>query len=345
LTVSGARGNFPPAKASGRLEPEDRHDAMTHGFVVATNPARPPARLEGAVYAIGNFDGVHLGHQAVLARALSLAGERGAPSALLTFEPHPADYFADRPVAFRLTPAAMKARLCESLGLSGIVFMTFDASLASLTAEEFVADILVLRLGVGAVVVGWDFHFGKGRSGTPGFLAEAGPRHGFVVEIVAKVEEGAGDTSRVVSSTAIRRALERGDVVAAARGLGRLYSVSGLVSQGQQLGRTLGVPTANIALEPTSRLAHGVYAVRARFDGKTIPGVASFGVRPTVDNGPPLLEVHLLDFSGDLYGRDMEVQFVQRIREERKFDSLDSLVDEMRRDIERARAILAITPG
>jgi len=345
LTVSGARGNFPPAEAPWRLEPEDRHDAMTHGLVVATNPARPPAGLEGAVYAIGNFDGVHLGHQAVLARALSLARDRGAPSALLTFEPHPADYFADRPVAFRLTPAAMKARLCESLGLSGIVFMTFDASLASLTAEEFVAEILVLRLGAGAVVVGWDFHFGKGRSGTPAFLAEAGPRHGLIVEIVAKVEDGAGDTGRVVSSTAIRRALERGDVEAAARGLGRFYAVSGAVIQGQRLGRTLGVPTANIALEPTSRLAHGVYAVRARFDGKTIPGVASFGVRPTVDNGPPLLEVHLLDFSGDLYGRDMEVEFVRRIREERKFDSLASLVDEMRRDIERARAILAITPG
>jgi riboflavin kinase/FMN adenylyltransferase len=337
---------LPAAEAPGRPEPEDRHVAMTKGFVVATNPAQPPAGLEGAVYAIGNFDGVHLGHQAVLARALSLATERAAPSALLTFEPHPADYFADRPVAFRLTSAAMKARICESLGLSGIVFMTFDASLASLTAEEFVAEVLVLRLAAGAVVVGWDFHFGKGRSGTPAFLAEAGPRHGFAVDIVAKVEDGgAGDPGRVVSSTAIRRALERGDVEAAARGLGRFYAVSGSVIQGQRLGRTLGVPTANIAIEPTSRLAHGVYAVRARFDGKIVPGVASFGVRPTVDNGPPLLEVHLLDFSGDLYGRDMEVEFVQRIREERKFDSLASLVDEMRRDIERARAILAITPG
>ena len=342
--MSGTRGNF-RGRGAGGLEPEDRHDAMTHGFVVATNPARPPAGLEGAVYAIGNFDGVHLGHQAVLARALSLARERASPSALLTFEPHPADYFADRPVAFRLTPTAMKARLCESLGLSGIVFMTFDASLASLTPEEFVAEVLVLRLGVGAVVVGWDFHFGKGRSGTPGFLVEAGPRHGFAVEIVEKVVDGPGDTGRVVSSTAIRRALERGDVEAAARGLGRFYAVSGTVIKGQRLGRTLGVPTANIALEPTSRLAHGVYAVRARFDGNKIAGVASFGVRPTVDDGPPLLEVHLLDFSDDLYGRDMEVEFVQRIREERKFDSLTSLVDEMTRDIERARAILAINPG
>ncbi len=220
---------------------------MTNGFVVATNPARPPVGLERAVYAIGNFDGVHLGHQAVFARSLALAGEHGAPSAILTFEPHPADYFADRPVAFRLTPAKMKARLFQSLGLSGVVFMSFDAALASMTAEEFVADILVERLGAGAVVVGWDFHFGKARSGTPAFLAEAGAQRGFAVEIVAKVEDGAGDEARVVSSTAIRRALERGDVEAAARGLGRYYSVSGRVIPGQQLGRALGVPP------PTSR--------------------------------------------------------------------------------------------
>ncbi len=317
---------------------------MTNGFVVATDPARPPVGLERAVYAIGNFDGVHLGHQAVIARSLALAGEHGAPSAILTFEPHPADYFADRPVAFRLTPAKMKARLFQSLGLSGVVFMSFDAALASMTAEEFVADILVERLGAGAVVVGWDFHFGKARSGTPAFLAEAGAQRGFAVEIVAKVEDGAGDEARVVSSTAIRRALERGDVEAAARGLGRYYSVSGRVIPGQQLGRALGVPTANIALDPTTRLAFGIYAVRVRVDGKLIAGVASFGVRPTVDNGPPLLEVHLLDFQADLYGREMEVEFVQRIRDERKFDSLALLTEEMERDKEHARAILAKAP-
>jgi len=190
-------------------------------------------------------------------------------------------------------------------------------------------------------VVGWDFHFGRARSGTPAFLAEAGARHGFAVEIVAKVEDGAGEEARVVSSTAIRRALERGDVEAAARGLGRAYAVSGVVISGQRLGRTLGVPTANIALDPTTRLAHGVYAVRAHIEGKMSAGVASFGVRPTVDSGPPLLEVHLLDFHGDLYGREMEVEFVQRIRDERKFDSLALLTEEMERDKERARAILA----
>jgi riboflavin kinase/FMN adenylyltransferase len=344
LDPVGSARHFLRATPLERGGLEDRQGAMTNGFVVATDPTTPPVGLERAVYAIGNFDGLHLGHQAVIVRARALARERGAPCALLTFEPHPADYFADRPVAFRLTPAKMKARLCESLGVSGIVTLSFDAALASLTAEEFVAGFLVGRLAAGAVVVGWDFHFGKARSGTSAFLADAGARHGFAVDIVSKVEDGAGEQAHVVSSTAIRRALERGDVEAAARGLGRRYSVLGQVISGQRLGRTLGVPTANIALDPTTRLAHGIYAVRVRVDGKLIPGVASFGVRPTVDNGPPLLEVHLLDFHGDLYGREMDVEFVERIREERKFDSLALLTEEMKRDKERARAILAATP-
>jgi riboflavin kinase / FMN adenylyltransferase len=314
---------------------------MTSGFVLARDPATPPRGLERAVYAIGNFDGLHLGHRAVLERTKSLAEVRGAPSALLTFEPHPADYFAERPVAFRLTPPDLKAAVAERLGLSGVVFVTFDASLAGMTAEDFIRTVLVERLGVGAVVFGWDFHFGKGRTGTPALLADAGRRYGFAVEIVDKVEIGAGEAARIVSSTAIRRALERGDVIDAERGLGRRYAVSGPVIPGQRLGRTLGVPTANIELAPTNRLAHGVYAVRAIVDGKCYPAVASFGVRPTVDNGPPLLEVHLLDFAGDLYGRPMTVEFVERIREERKFDSLALLVEEMQRDVARARAILA----
>jgi riboflavin kinase/FMN adenylyltransferase len=315
---------------------------MTNGFVLATDPTAPPHGLEGAVYAIGNFDGLHLGHRAVIERAVSLAKESEAPSAILTFEPHPADFFAGRPVVFRLTPAQDKPAICERLGLQGIVFVRFDASLAAMSADEFVAKVLVARLGAAAVVVGWDFHFGKGRSGSPATLAEAGLRHGFAVEIVTKVEDGAGEAACVVSSSAIRKALERGDVVAAARGLGRNYSVRGRVISGRRLGRTLGVPTANIALEPTNRLAHGIYAVVARVEGRVFPAVASFGTRPTVDDGPPLLEVHLLDFNGDLYGREMEVEFIERIREERKFDTIPSLVAEMERDKERARAILAV---
>jgi riboflavin kinase / FMN adenylyltransferase len=315
---------------------------MTNGFVLATDPMQPPHGLEGAVYAIGNFDGLHLGHRAVITRAVAMARERAAPSAILTFEPHPADFFAARPVVFRLTPARDKAGICASLGLDGAVVMRFDALLAAMSADEFVARILVDRLGVGAVVVGWDFHFGKGRSGSPATLAAAGLRHGFAVEIVAKVEDGGGEAGRVVSSSAIRKALEEGDVGAAARGLGRHYSIRGPVISGQRLGRTLGVPTANIALEPTNRLAHGIYAVIARVEGRALPAVASFGTRPTVDDGPPLLEVHLLDFDGDLYGREMEVEFIEHIRDERKFDSIPLLAAEMERDKERARAILAV---
>jgi riboflavin kinase / FMN adenylyltransferase len=309
---------------------------MTNGFVLATDPMLAPHGLKGAVYAIGNFDGLHLGHQAVIERAVVMAKERSAPSAILTFEPHPADFFAGRPVVFRLTPPRDKAAISARLGLTGLVVIRFDASLASMSAEAFIAKLLVARLQAGAVVVGWDFHFGRGRSGSPATLAEAGSRHGFDVEIVAKVEDGAG----VVSSSAIRKALERGDLAAAARGLGRNYSVSGQVISGQRLGRTLGVPTANIVLEPTNRLAHGIYAVVARVGGCAFPAVASFGTRPTVDDGPPLLEVHLLDFDGDLYGREMEVEFIERIRDELKFDSIPSLVAEMTRDKERARAIL-----
>ncbi len=310
---------------------------MTNGFVVATDPMAPPHGLIGAVYAIGNFDGLHLGHRAVVERAVAIARERAAPSAILTFEPHPADFFSGRPVVFRLTPPQSKAAIAARLGLTGLVLLRFDASLASMSAEEFITRILVERLRVGAVVVGWDFHFGKGRSGSAATLAESGLKHGFGVEIIAKVEDGGG----TVSSSAIRKALERGDVAAAAKGLGRNYSLSGRVIAGRRLGRDLGVPTANIAPEPTNRLAHGIYAVIARLDGRAYPAVASFGTRPTVDNGPPLLEVHLLDFDGDLYGREMEVEFIERIRDEKKFDSLDALMAEMNRDKERARAILA----
>jgi riboflavin kinase/FMN adenylyltransferase len=309
-------------------------------FILAVDPAQPPARLRKAVYAIGNFDGVHLGHCAVLERTKVLAASRGVASAVLTFEPHPADYFAGRPVVFRLTPYAVKARALESLGVDGAVFLSFDAALAGLPAEAFVENILVGSLDIGAVVVGWDFHFGKGRSGSPAYLKSAGARFGFDVDIVDKVETRGREAAELVSSTAVRRALEEGDAEAAARWLGRPYSVSGLVISGQRLGRTLGVPTANIALEATNRLAHGIYAVRARVDGKTYDGVASFGTRPTVDNGAPLLETYLFDFDSDIYGRELTVEFVARIREERKFDSLEALKAEMSRDVARAREIL-----
>jgi riboflavin kinase/FMN adenylyltransferase len=311
-------------------------------FAQATDPLRPPPGLAGAVYAIGNFDGVHRGHAAVIARTRALAAARGAPSAVLTFEPHPADYFARKPVVFRLTPPPIKARILQSLGLSGVVTLSFDAMLAGKSAEEFVESVLVARLEVAAVVIGWDFHFGRQRGGTPDFLVAAGARLGFAVEVIDKVEGETDGKREIVSSSAIRRALEQGDVEAAARGLGRDYLVEGVVAHGRQLGRKLGVPTANLALEPTNRLAHGVYAVRARVAGALHEGVASFGVRPTVEPGAPLLEVHLFDFAGDLYGAAMEVAFVARLREERKFASLEALKAEMARDMTLARAALAL---
>jgi riboflavin kinase/FMN adenylyltransferase len=312
---------------------------MTNGFVLATDPTASPHGLEGAVYAIGNFDGLHLGHRAVIERAVAMARERAAPSAILTFEPHPADFFAARPVVFRLTPARDKAEICAGLGLDGIVFMRFDASLAAMSADEFVARVLVARLGVAAVVVGWDFHFGKARGGSPRFLVEAGARHGFRVEVIEKVEAGSAGAP-AISSTAIRRALESGDVKAAAKLLGRPYTIEGVVIAGQKLGRTLGIPTANIALPPTNRLAHGIYAVRASVEGKCFDGVASFGTRPTVDNGAPLLEVFLFDFSGDLYGKTMEVAFEAYLRPELKFDGLEALKAQMEDDVVKAKAAL-----
>jgi riboflavin kinase/FMN adenylyltransferase len=309
-------------------------------FVLAVDPATPPPRLRKAVYAVGNFDGVHLGHRAVIERTRALARARGTPCAVLTFEPHPADYFAGRPVVFRLTPFEAKAGAIQELGLDGVVFLTFDAALAGLSAEAFVEQILVKSLDIGAAVVGWDFHFGKGRSGSPAFLQAAGKRFGFDVDVIPKVEASDPGGPEVISSSSARRALEQGDVVAAAARLGRPYAVSGIVIGGQRLGRTLGVPTANIALEPTNRLAHGVYAVRATVDGRTHDGVASFGVRPTVDNGAPLLETYLFDFDADIYGREMRVEFIARIRPELKFDSLDALKAAMADDMARAREIL-----
>jgi riboflavin kinase/FMN adenylyltransferase len=328
------------------MDPILTEAAPDPAFTLAFDPVRPPPALAGGVYAIGNFDGVHLGHAAVIARTRALAAARAAPSAALTFEPHPADYFARRPVVFRLTPFAIKIRALRALGLDGVVALAFDAALADLSAEEFVERVLVERLDVGAVVVGRDFHFGKGRSGGAEFLARAGEKLGFAVAIVDKVAAREGGESRVVSSSGIRRMLEQGDVAAAARALGRPYAIVGVVVSGRRLGRELGVPTANVAPEATNRLAFGVYAARARVAGRVHDAVASYGLRPTIaGGGAPLLETHLFDFDGDLYGQEIEVEFVARLREERKFASLEALKAEVARDMARARALLAASPA
>lgn len=310
-------------------------------FVLAADPQGPIEGLPAPVVAIGNFDGVHRGHAAVIARARALAERLGRPCAVLTFEPHPADYFSKKPVVFRLSPPAIKARRLAALGLDGMIVLNFDQALADVSAEGFVADILVRRLGVRGVVVGYDFHYGRGRTGSPETLREAGRTHGFQVEIVRKVSADADGTLDAASSSAVRLALQQGDVTRAAHILGAPFGVAGEVIHGRKLGRTLGFPTANIALGPAFRLRHGIYAVRARVDGREYGGVANFGSRPTVDDGPPLLEVFVFDFSGDLYGKAMEVDFIAFLRPEEKFDGLDALVVQMRKDEARAREILA----
>ena len=298
----------------------------------------------GSVVAIGNFDGVHRGHRAVIGRAQALARSHGKPCAVLTFEPHPSDFFARRSVIFRLTPQAAKAVCLERLGLDGMIVLAFDAALSALPADEFVHDVLVGRLGISAVVAGYDFHFGKARGGTPAFLQEAGRRYGFGVEIVERIARDAGGSMEAVSSTATREALERGDVALASLWLGHDYFVTGEVIHGKKLGRTLGFPTANIALDPSCRLATGIYAVRVRLDGQLLGGVASYGHRPTFDNGAALLEVFLFDFAGDLYGREIEVAFVARLRGEETFASVDALVARMQVDAAQARAVVG-APG
>jgi riboflavin kinase/FMN adenylyltransferase len=299
----------------------------------------PPA-LRGGVVAIGNFDGVHRGHQAVLARARSEARALGAPVLVLTFEPHPRQFFRPDLPLFRLTPPGMKARLVAAMDFDAVVELPFTASFAAQSAEAFVDRILVEGLGIRHAVTGFDFHFGKDRQGGPAFLIEAGRARGFEVSLIdAFRDEG----TEVISSSRIRQLLCEGDVAQSAGLLGYRYTVDGVVSRGRQLGRTLGYPTANMALADTNGLKHGIYAVRLRDGSGTLrDGVASFGRRPTVDEaGAPLLETYVFDYSGDLYGQACAVSFFGFLRSEEKFASLDDLVVQMKRDEAEARALLA----
>lgn len=311
-------------------------DPPPRSFDVVTGEVALPPRLARPVIAIGNFDGVHRGHQAVVASAIAQARALGRPAIALTFEPHPRRFFRPDVPMFRLTDTAMKLRLLASLGLDGAIVMTFDARLAAVPASVFVEDVLVGRHGVSGISVGFDFHFGKGRQGSPQFLAAEGERLGFPVTIVPQLEvEG-----RPVSSSIVRAALTEGQVVEAAALLGRLWSVSGEVLHGDKRGRDLGFPTANMRLDPDCGLKYGIYAVRAALDGRRFDGVASFGRRPTFDNGAPLLETFLFDFTGDLYCRMLDVAFAGWIRPEMKFDSAATLVERMYEDARLARATL-----
>ncbi len=297
-----------------------------------------PSTLTGGAVAIGNFDGVHLGHKQVFAEARAEAGA-DLPAIALTFEPHPRSFFRpDQPIP-RLSPAPEKQLLLSREGLTGMVELTFDAALADLTAEQFVADILVGRLKARTVVVGWDFHFGKKRGGSPAFLKEAGPRHGLKVRVV----EPFGGTEPV-SSSAIRALLEKGEIAGANRLLGHRWFVLGEVVKGDQRGRDLGYPTANMVLPPETPLAEGVYAVRVNVDGHVHSGVASFGRRPQFhQDGPPLLESYIFDFTGDLYGKTLAVEFLARLRGEEVFADVGALIAQMDRDSAEAREI-AVRP-
>jgi riboflavin kinase/FMN adenylyltransferase len=304
-------------------------------FRVVRDSARDDA-LRGAVVAIGNFDGVHRGHRAVIATALERARALGRPAAALTFEPHPRAFFKPGEPLFRLTDEAAKLRLLASTGLDGAIVLTFDAALASLTADEFVQRILVDRFAVSGAVIGFNFYFGMNRAGSPDFLVADGKKRGFSVEVVPRFE----DNGRPVSSGPVRDALASGRLDDAAELLGYPWFVSGTVIDGDKRGRELGFPTANIRLDAGCGLRHGIYAVRAAVGGRRYDGVASFGRRPTFDNGAVLLEVFLFDFSGDLYGQTIDVAFIGWIRDELMFDSAAALVKQMQDDSRLAREVL-----
>ena len=305
-------------------------------FLVVRDTA-PDGALRGTVLAMGNFDGVHRGHQAVIAVAQARAKEFDRPAGVLTFEPHPRVFFHPGEPLFRLTDEPTKLRLLAATALDGAVVLTFNAALAATTADDFVAQILVGRFAVSGVIVGFNFHFGKNRAGSPAFLTEQGRKYGFAVDIVPPFELD----GRPVSSGPIRDALIAGRVTDAAVLLGFPWFISGKVIHGDKRGRELGFPTANLELDASCGLRHGVYAVRVGVDGRRYDGVANFGRRPMFDSGAVLLEVFLFDFAGDLYGRDIDVAFIDWIREEKLFSSIDELVRNMDHDAAQARAVLA----
>ncbi|MET0364613.1 MAG: bifunctional riboflavin kinase/FAD synthetase [Sphingobium sp.] len=300
-----------------------------------------PEHLRGAIVALGNFDGFHLGHQAVVGRAVERASISGRPVVVATFDPHPARFFRPDAPHFRLTSLDQRERLFAAAGASAMLVFRFDEKLAATTAEDFVA-LLVRDMGAVGVVTGADFTFGKARGGSVATLSELGAAMGFAVKAVEPVMD---DQGLVVSSSRIRTALIEGDCATATRLLTRPFAIEGAVMHGDKVGRELGYPTANVDLGPYLRPAYGVYAVRGRLpDGRVLDGAANLGIRPQFDPPKELLEPYFFDFSGDLYGQTVEVQLIERIRGEAKFDGLDALKAQIARDCETARHILAEHP-
>jgi riboflavin kinase / FMN adenylyltransferase len=305
-----------------------------------------PAEARGAVVAVGNFDGIHRGHQAVVAAAAGIAKDLGATQAILTFEPHPREFFRPDQPPFRLTPLRIKVRQFEAMGIDNLFVLHFNAELAQKSAEAFVVEVLSEGLAVAHVVVGYDFVFGHGRRGTAALLADLGRLHGFGVTALPPV---GGDQGDVFSSTRVREHLQAARPLEAGALLGRPWEIEGRVEHGQKLGRDLGYPTANMMLGEYLQPALGIYAVKAGIDeGRgTVwhDGVASFGYRPTVGGTHLVFEVYLFDWSGDLYGRHLRVALIDYLRPEKKFDDLDALRAQIALDCDAARRLLAAYAG
>ena len=285
--------------------------------------------------AVGNFDGCHRGHQRVFSALRAKAREAGVPALVLTFEPHPRDVFAPAPFMFRLTHAEQKARIVEALGLDGIVVMPFSLEFSKIEAEDFVSRFLVDALDVRGVSVGADFHFGYKRRGTPDFLRASGEEHGFEVDILDMLDEGDDH----ISSSRIRAALGEGDVPAANQLLGYHWFLTGTVVKGDQRGRELGFPTANVASPTGFGLAQGIYAVRAKLGDRLLSGVAAYG-KPMFNNERPPFETWIFDFDEDIYGREISVALISHVRGQKVFKGLDELIAAMTADGLSARDML-----
>jgi riboflavin kinase/FMN adenylyltransferase len=298
---------------------------------------------------MGNFDGLHRGHAVLIGRARDLARNAGRPAAVLTFEPHPRSVFSPTTEPFRLTPFRVKERELARLGVDLLFVQHFDLAFSKKSAEEFIAEVIVGAIGASHVVVGWDCTFGNRRRGTPDTLRAAGLLHGFGVTVLEPVR---GEDAIIYSSTHIRELLKTGKPREAAALLGRFWEIDGRVMAGDRRGRTIGFPTANLALDDYLHPALGVYAVHVSGDGpddplagRTIGGVANIGLRPTVGGLVPRLEAHLFDVDVDLYGRHLRVALVDFIRPEQKFAGLDALKTQIAADAAQARAILATIPA
>ncbi|MBK6297066.1 MAG: bifunctional riboflavin kinase/FAD synthetase [Sphingomonadales bacterium] len=294
-----------------------------------------PDRMRGGIVALGNFDGFHKGHQAVVGRAIERARAAGRPALVATFDPHPVRFFRPEAEPFRLTSLNQRQRLFAEAGADAMIVFPFNAALARLTAEEFVSQRLA---GVGGVVTGEDFTFGKGRGGNVSVLGELGRKYGFIAEAVAPVS----DSVDVISSSRIREALQAGDCATATQLLTRPFAVEGIVQHGDKNGRELGYPTANVDLGTYLRPRYGIYAVRGRLaDGRILDGAANIGIRPNFDPPKELLEPHFFDFSGDLYGQTIEIAFHAFLRDEAKLENLEALTRQIGLDCDQARAVLA----